>query len=58
MTDPSPLQADGESLDLQVKDYALLERMHKQEAWTTDQQHHFEAGWEAAMTYYREHLLP
>jgi len=30
-------------------DYDILERMHKQEGWTRDQERHFEAGWEAAM---------
>ncbi len=54
----NPLQDDGESLDLRAKDYDLLERMHKQEPWTDDQQRHFAAGWEAAVTYYRSHLLP
>lgn len=28
-------------------DYDSLERMHKQEPWTADQQRHFEHGWEA-----------
>lgn len=28
-------------------DYDSLERMHKQESWTADQQRHFEHGWEA-----------
>lgn len=47
-----PLQEDDESLDLSCKDYGLLERKHKQDAWTEDQQSHYEAGWEAAVKFY------
>lgn len=56
---PNPLQDDGmhENLDLEVKDYDLLERMHKFGGWKCDQEHHFRVGWEAAMLYYREVLI-
>jgi hypothetical protein len=47
-----PTQEDGFSLDLQCKDYGLLERKHKQEPVHADQQDHYEAGWEAAVRYY------
>lgn len=47
-----PTQADEETLDTSCKDYDLLERKHKQDAWTDDQQRHFEAGWEAAVRHY------
>jgi hypothetical protein len=47
-----PLQEDGESLDLLCRDYGGLERKHKQESWTDDQEDHYEAGWEAAVKYY------
>lgn len=42
-----------DSHDLKVRCYDTLERMHKQEGWTDDQQQHFEAGWEAAILYLR-----
>ncbi len=47
-----PLQEDGESLDLKCKEFDLLERKHKYEAPTPDQEDHYEAGWEAAVKYY------
>jgi len=47
-----PLQEDGESLDTQCKDYDLLQRLHKYDAVTDDQTHHYQAGWGAAVTYY------
>jgi hypothetical protein len=51
----TPFQDDGlYSLDLQVKDFDALERIHKQYPWDADQQYHFAAGWEAAMVYYKE----
>jgi len=53
---PDPFQSDGMTLDLRVKEYDLLERMHKQDTWTDDQAHHFDAGWEAAMAYYASNL--
>lgn len=37
-------------------DYDALERMHKQEGWTNDQQYHFEAGWEAGQWEMRRRL--
>jgi len=40
------------SPDYAVKDYNLLERMHKQEGTTLDQEDHFKAGWEACYGYY------
>jgi hypothetical protein len=46
-----PLQEDGLTVDITCKDYNLLERMHKQESWTDDQQRHYEAGWEAALNF-------
>lgn len=30
-----------------IIDYDSLERAHKQEGWSEDQQRHFEMGWEA-----------
>jgi len=53
---PDPFQTDGMTLDRRVKDYDLLARIHKQDIASEDQQHHFEAGWEAAMTYYESNL--
>jgi hypothetical protein len=42
--------------DLSVKDYNLLERMHKQDGATDDQAKHFEYGWEAAIIHLRKLL--
>ncbi len=53
----SPYQNnDPGFLDLTVKDFDLLDRMHKQGSWTDDQERHFRAGWQAAMEYYRPWL--
>ena len=46
-----PLQEGVFTVDIACKDYNLLERMHKQESWTVDQQRHYEAGWEAALNF-------
>jgi hypothetical protein len=43
---------EAPSPDYAVKDYNLLERMHKQEGASRDQADHFDAGWEACYTYY------
>jgi hypothetical protein len=54
----TPFQDDGLfSLDLTCKDHDTLERMHKQEGWSWDQLQHYEAGWQAAMEYYRENFI-
>ena len=45
----APIQEDGLSVDTGCKDYDLLERLHKQEPVSKDQQFHYEAGWEAAV---------
>jgi len=39
--------------DYKVKDYNLLERMHKQDGHSDHERDHFEAGWEACYTYHR-----
>jgi hypothetical protein len=55
MSKPTPFQDDGFwSLDRTVKDYDLLQRLHKQSDWNDDQERHFQAGWQACMEYYRE----
>ena len=46
-----PLQEDGFTVDITCKDYNLLERMHKQEPVTKDQELHYQAGWEAAINF-------
>lgn len=58
MSTAGPFQDDGlYSLDYSVRDYDLLERMNKQGGWTDEQQRYFEAGWEAAVIYYRDWFL-
>lgn len=38
-------------------DYDSLERAHKQEGWSEDQQRHFEMGWEAGQYAMRKRLM-
>lgn len=58
MNEITALQEDGFSLDRTCKDYDLLGRLHKQENITEDQERHYRAGWEAAVEYYRDLLIP
>lgn len=55
MTERTPFQDDGLfSLDTTCKDYDLLHHLHKHDDHTDREREHYEAGWEAAMSYYRE----